>query len=87
MAVTSRGRRIRYDNIAVGSATGPERTIAGQSVSPAEMHGGGFQTSTSNGNVWHTNIAAGASVSDQPAVSVYPENLMSAAVPPGHEIP
>ncbi len=40
MAETYRGRRIKYDNIAVGSATGVERTITG---------GGGERTSTYGG--------------------------------------
>ncbi len=39
MAVTLRGRRNKYDNIAVGSATGTERTIAGASA-PAQKVGG-----------------------------------------------
>jgi hypothetical protein len=64
MSFTSRGRRCAYDNIAAGSATGPERTIAGETVSPQEMFGGGYQTSTSTGDVWHTNIQTGASVTD-----------------------
>ncbi len=34
MAVLSRNRRLAYDNIAVGSATGKERTIAG-AIQPA----------------------------------------------------
>ena len=83
MAVTSRGRRTRYDNIASGSATGPERTIAGDSVSPVEVHGGGMRTSTSNGDEWHSNVAAGASVSEQGQGAAVggelPENVVAAA--------
>lgn len=40
MAVTSRGRRTAFDNIAVGSVTGKERTISG---------GGGEATTYYNG--------------------------------------
>ena len=65
MAVTDRGRRIRYDNIAIGSATGPERTIAGETVSPTEQYGGGHGTSTSTGTAWHTAVAVGVSTSNQ----------------------
>ena len=39
----SRGRRVRYDNIAVGSRLlTPENTIAGQTVTVVEMYGGGY---------------------------------------------
>lgn len=85
MAITKRGRRERYDNIAIGSATGPERTISGETVSPVEIHGGGFMTSTSNAEVWHTNVAVGSSVSDTDAVSEPPENIVGAAADPGEE--
>jgi hypothetical protein len=40
MAVDRRGRRTAFDNIAIGSATGAERTIAG---------GGGENTTQYNG--------------------------------------
>ena len=84
MAFTLRGRRVAYDNIAAGSATGAERTIAGQDVSPVEVHGGGYRTSTSEGDVWHTNVAAGASVSDQAHSAVVggelPEQVIQAGV-------
>lgn len=80
MAVTSRGRRTRYDNIASGSATGPERTIAGDSVSKVELHGGGFATSTSTGDEWHSNVKAGVSTSEQALMNVVggelPENIV-----------
>jgi hypothetical protein len=40
MTVTQRGRVLSGDNIAVGSASGQERTIAG-AAPPAEVIGGG----------------------------------------------
>jgi hypothetical protein len=40
MANTNRGRKLNYDNIAVGVATGVERTIAGGTLPPAEKVGG-----------------------------------------------
>lgn len=74
MPVTLRLRRTAYDNIAAGSAAGQERTIAGNTVSPAERYGGGYYTSTSTGDtdVGHTNVAAGASTTDD---NVGPENM------------
>ena len=84
MTVTLRGRRTAYDNIAAGSATGRERTIAGDTVSNHEMYGGGFCTSTSTGDVWHSNVRMGVSVSDQAANGTVDggaihENLVAAA--------
>jgi hypothetical protein len=67
MATRLRGRRAAYDNIASGTATGAERTISGDSVSKVEMYGGGFRTSTSTGDEWHTNVEKGSSVTDQAA--------------------
>ena len=64
MAVVKRGRRTAYDNIAAGSVAGFEHTIAGDTVTYLEAPGGGFRTSTSNAEAWHSNIAAGVSVSD-----------------------
>lgn len=82
MAVTLRARRTAYDNIAAGSTAGAERTIAGDTVSRVEMHGGGFRTSTSTGDVWHTNVAPGSSVSEQALSAVVggelPENVVVA---------
>ena len=65
MAVTKRGRRTAYDNIASGSVAGFERTFT-DDVTRNERLGGGFYTSTSTGDalVGHTNIAAGASVTE-----------------------
>lgn len=40
MSTTLRGRGTSYDNIAVGSAFGTERTIAG-AAPPAEVNGAG----------------------------------------------
>lgn len=84
MSTVLRGKRAAYDNIANGSATGPERTIAGDTVSKVEMPGGGFRTSTSTGDEWHTNVAGGSSVTDQVAdgtvaAGAVPENLVAAA--------
>ena len=77
MSTVIRGRRVRYDNIAVGSAlTTPERTIAGQSVTVVEMYGGGYMTSTSTGDVWHSNISKGSSVTDQVSPGVPMENMI-----------
>lgn len=67
MASRIRGRRTAYDNIASGSAAGAERPIAGDSVSKVEIYGGGFRTSTSTGDEWHTNVEKGSSVTDQAA--------------------
>lgn len=73
----SRGRRVRYDNIAVGSAiTTPERVIASQTVTVVEIYGGGFMTSTSTGDVWHTNVKVGSSVTDQVSPGVPMENVI-----------
>jgi len=85
MAVTSRGRRIRYDNISAGNATGPERTIAGDTVSKVEMHGGGYMTSTSTGDTERSNVANGASVTDQVSPGTVPENTLVAASAPTNE--
>lgn len=85
MSINSRGRRDRYDNIAIASATGRERTIAGDSVSVIEMHGGGTCTSTSNGDAWHTNVAVGNVVTDQAAITVVPENTLAVATAPTDE--
>ncbi len=74
MAGVLRGRRIRYDNIAVGSATGSERTIAG-AAQQSEIYGGGYMTSTSTAEVWRTNVKVGVSVSDQVSPGVPLENL------------
>lgn len=66
MAIVRRGKRESYDNIAAGSATGYERTKT-DTVTYIEMPGGGFRTSTSTGDVNHSNITAGVSVSNDAA--------------------
>lgn len=40
MAETYRGRRIKFDNISVGNATGIERTIAGGGGERTTVYGG-----------------------------------------------
>jgi len=54
----------------------PENTIAGQTVTVVEMYGGGFMTSTSTGDVWHTNIKVASSVTDQVSPGVPFENII-----------
>lgn len=83
MAFTLRGRRVAYDNIASGSATGAERTIAGDTVSPVEVHGGGYRTSTSTGEAWHSNVESGSSVSDQALSAVVGGELPEQVVQTG----
>lgn len=83
MALTVRGRRTAYDNIAAGSATGRELTILGDTVSKQEIYGGGTACSTSNAEKDITNIAAdGVSTSDTDFQG--PEN-MTAGVDPTDE--
>lgn len=73
MSVTRRGRRTAYDNIAAGSATGRELTIAGDTVSLQEVYGGGYVVSTSNNEHDITNISAdGVSTSN---AAPGPENM------------
>lgn len=84
MSFSARGRRTGYDNISVGNAAGAEKTISGDAVSKVEMPGGGFRTSTSTGDEWHSNVAQGSSVTDQAAdgtvaAGALPENLVVAA--------
>lgn len=90
MATRLRGRRAAYDNIASGAATGAERTIAGDTVSKVEMHGGGFRTSTSTGDEWFSNIQVGTSVTNVAADGTnaggaVPENLTVVATTPTQE--
>lgn len=80
MSFTQRNRRVAYDNIASGSATGGERTISGESVTVVEIYGGGKMTSTSTGESDHSNIASGTTVSEEGG----PDN-MTAAVDPTDE--
>lgn len=76
MALTDRGRRTRYDNIAAGAAiTTRENTIDGNTVSYQEKHGGGYYTSTSTEERQMTNVAAGVSTTDD---NIGPENIIVA---------
>lgn len=89
MAVTERGRRTRYDNIAAGSAiTTKENTILGNTVSVVEVYGGGTMTSTSNAEANITNIrdegGSGDATSTSDAGFQGPEN-MTAGVDPTDE--
>lgn len=84
MAVTVRGRRTAYDNIAQGSATGRELTIAGDTVSKQEVYGGGYVVSTSNNEHAITNIVADAGTSTSDSIFQGPEN-MTAEVDPTDE--
>lgn len=83
MALTVRGKRTAYDNIAAGSATGRELTIAGNTVSKQERYGGGYNVSTSNYEHAITKIVADT-VSASDAAVQGPEN-MTAAVDPTDE--
>ncbi len=91
MAVTLRARRTRYDNIAAGSATGNEFLVAGETVSRKELHGGGYCTSTSAGDAWHSNVEVGSSVSEQQQTAAVggemPENILVTATTGTDEIP
>lgn len=58
MAVTEQGRKRAYDNIAAGSATGVERTIAG-AAPPVKIVGGGEGTAGAN-QKGYSNIAVGS---------------------------
>jgi len=80
MALTVRGRRTAYDNIAAGAATGREMTIAGETVSRQEVYGGGHVVSTSDGEQFITKIAADTvSASDAAAQGI--ENLVGGEDP------
>lgn len=79
MSRTLRGRRVAFDNIAAGAATGVERTNA-DTVSLFEMPGGGFCTSTSTAETWHSNVKSADLVTDQAEITVVPENTVAAAV-------
>lgn len=66
MSFTHRGRRFAFDNIAVGSATGRERTISGGGKTDTSVWGmgerlktseGGQSTPTSTGNIIEHYIA------------------------------
>ena len=59
MAVTQRGRRTAYDNIASGSATGKERTVNGD-AGVTELYGGGAGTGSTD-SVGRNNLTPGTS--------------------------
>ena len=82
MSYTIRGKTVGYDNIAVASATGKERTISG-STGQAEVYPGGLgdTTITAGGAIGYSNIAAGATASD-----VDDENIGVLAVAPQAEL-
>ena len=82
MAVTDRLRRTKYDNIASGSVAGPERTVAGDTVTVINMYGGGIMTSTSTGEAYHSNNPAGTSVSE----GNLPDNMTVGVVPTDERI-
>jgi len=80
MALTVRGRRTAYDNIAAGEAAGREMTINGNTVSRQEVYGGGHVVSTSDGEQDITKIVADTvSASDAGAQGI--ENLVVAEDP------
>jgi hypothetical protein len=74
MATTVQGRTTRYDNIAVGSATGVERTILG-AAPPAKIVGGGEGSAGANAK-GHSNIAVGT---DYPTANI-PDDIQVAVV-------
>lgn len=74
MAVTEQGRRRAYDNIAVASATGVERTISG-AAPPVKIVGGGEGTAGANAK-GHSNIAV---ASDYPT-TVIPDDIQVGVV-------
>jgi hypothetical protein len=74
MAVTEQGRKRAYDNIAVGSATGVERTIAG-AAPPVKIVGGGEGTAGANAK-GHSNIAV---ASDYPTANI-PDDIVPGTV-------
>jgi hypothetical protein len=65
MSITSKARKLEYDNIAVGSATGTERTIAG-SAPPAFTTWGNTE-----------NIAVGTDYSADENLVVVGTNLLA----------
>ena len=64
MAVTLRERTVAYDNIAVGEATGTERTIAGDAP-PTEAYGGTDNLAVGETSRDPDNIQAGEDPPDE----------------------
>lgn len=58
MSVTLREQRTAYDNIAVGNATGTERTVAGD-VPPAQTYGSGDNLAIGDTSRDPDNISVG----------------------------
>lgn len=63
MSYSVRGKTCGYDNIAVGEATGKERTITGD-TGLAEIYPSGYGDSTIANQAHITNIAAGSNDTD-----------------------
>jgi hypothetical protein len=61
MAYTIRGKACGYSNVAVGSATGRERLIAGAAAT-SEKHGGGMIGPTVGTSYHSTNLTDNISV-------------------------
>lgn len=74
MAVTEQGRKRSYDNIAAGSATGIERTIAGDAP-PVKIEGGGEGSAGANAK-GHSMIQVGV---DYPT-AVIADNIAAGTV-------
>lgn len=73
MSSTLAGRKVGYDNISVGNATGIERTISGDAP-PRKIVGGGEGTAGANAK-GHGNVVVGqdyptANIADDIAVAV-----------------
>lgn len=68
MAVTLREQRTAYDNIAVGNATGTERTVSGD-VPPTQTYGGQDNLTVGDTSRDPDNIAVGE------ATNPYLENV------------
>ena len=82
MSYSIRGKTVAYDNIAVGSATGKERTISG-TTGIAEVYPGGLGDTTLGAGAAkaYSNIAAGETASN-----VDNENIGVLAVDPQAEL-
>jgi hypothetical protein len=74
MSVTEQGRKRGYDNIAVGSTAGIERTIAG-AAPPVKITGGGEGTAGASAK-GHSNIAV---AQDYPT-AVIPDDIQVGVV-------
>lgn len=61
MSVTLREQRTAYDNVAIGAATGTERTVAGD-VPPAQTYGGWDNLAVGDTSRDPDNLKAGETV-------------------------